>query len=1080
MKENGDKRFSLGDILQKLNEARAASAEKTTPETIPAAPAETPAPTRRRERIIEGKPDPAFEPDNLMSQPRFDRNGTFSAPMTPQASPAQMPAASAVTPPVPASSITNYRPAPPSDPLSPVPPAEPQNPEIGENAPFDLMQYVGVVVRRKNIVLLSIFIATIICLVAYMHSVKYYSAHARMLFSPGFQDIMNENAAAGSFTRDEQKLNTHLELLKSETLLKRVCKNIDNKLSVGTIQAGLKVTRGLFNGEKNDIVDIFFRHTSPELSQEVVNQICREYIDYMREVSVQDLTNLIAKLDGEISSKQEELAGKEGALRDFREKNRSVELSQETNVTVSKLSGMELAEQQTELEMAESKNRLSQIRKQIDQQEINVIQSMTYNNPYQARLSELELQLNSALAEYSPEHFKVRMIKNEIEKIKSALKTDVTNEAASRTLTKNPIRESLLQEVINLSIEGSANDTKKSAQEKLIKDYDSELAKLPAVQLEYAQLVRETEALIGIVKLLKNRFEEAKIKRDSQESDLKILEWAPLPAKGESSMKLVNVLVGLLIGIVVGVVLAFLLEFLDQSIKDPQHVERGLEVPLLGIVPLIEMEKAIIDSSAAKWRTILEPFRALRATLKHLATTRNIKTFIICSAVKGEGKTTLAANISITFALDGKKIILVDGDLRRAQMHSLFNLPKKMGLSDYLLGTADVEDILKKTVHENLFVITAGDHPQNPAELIGSPRFDLLVKTLRGMADYVIFDSPALLPVSDGLSMAPKIEVCIMIVRALWTPMKAAMQAKSQLKRIGIPVVGAVLNGISHSRGYYPYYYGYYRYYTYQYSYEEDQDQGKTFSLREFGLRAELRIRDSIQTFFFSLPRYFAASLSLARHLLRRKTFWFLLCIFLAVPLLPLGLKMFGISIPHRDISFLGEKPDIRYLADHGAATDVSGSSLEAIATGQKASPGDTGAFISAPTESSSHKDGAIADSGLFHAIADSIYLWQSAFNEKNLSRYLSFYDSIRFKSPGGGYALWASSARDELRPSGVAHNLRIDSSWIEPIVSPYYQITFSGLYSSPEDSSHREYSIVWQQTDNRWRIVREKYKELP
>jgi hypothetical protein len=189
---------------------------------------------------------------------------------------------------------------------------------------------------------------------------------------------------------------------------------------------------------------------------------------------------------------------------------------------------------------------------------------------------------------------------------------------------------------------------------------------------------------------------------------------------------------------------------------------------------------------------------------------------------------------------------------------------------------------------------------------------------------------------------------------------------------------------------------------------------------------------------------------------------------------------MFGINIPHRDISFLGEKPDIRYLADHDAPADNSGSSLEAIATGQKAPAGDTGGFTSPSAASSPRKDSTIADSSLFHSIADSIHLWQSAFNEKNLARYLSFYDSIRFKSPAGGYAQWVLSTTDELRRGGPSHTLRIDRSWIEPIVSPYYQTTFSGLYSSPVDSSHREYSIVWQQTDNRWRIVREKYRELP
>lgn len=939
-KDDPGKRFNLGDIIQKLNEARISS-EDAAVENADAAPAAAPPARLPTPQFTDALGGAQAQSTISPAQPRFGRQAEENAPGFVPPTVSQAPQQAVPVHNTAAAPVDSFSSAPQAS-------SETSGADSGENTPFDIMQYVGVIVRRRNIIILSVFIASIVCLVGYLQAVKYYSAHARMLFSPGYQDIISPNGQ-NAFTRDEQKLNTHLEMLKSETLLRRVDKNIDGKISIGAIQAGLKVTRGTFNGDKNDIVDVVFRHTNPELSQEVVNQICREYVDYMREVNVQDLTGLIDKLDGQISKTEEELGNKEEALRAFREKNRAAELSEQTNVTVSRLTSMELAQQQTELDMAESRNRLGQIKKQIDQQDINVIQSMTYSNPFQAKLADLELQLNSALAEYSPEHFKVRMIKGEIEKIKEALKSDVTKEAESRTLTKNPIRESLVQEVVNLTIENSANETKKSSQDKLIKEYDSELLKLPSIQLEYAQLTRETETLLGIVKMLKSRYEEAKIKRDSQESDLKILEWAPLPVKGESSMKLVNVLVGLLIGIVVGIVLAFLFEFLDQSIKDPQQVERGLEVPLLGLVPLIEMDKTIIDSAGAKWRSILEPFRALRETLKHLASTRGIKTFIVCSPVKGEGKTTLASNIAITFALDGKKMILVDGDLRRAQIHSLFNLPKKHGLSDYLMGAAEVEDVLKKTVHENLQVITAGEHPQNPAELIGSARFDMLVKKLRGMADYVIFDSPALLPVSDTLSMAPKIDACLMIIRALWTPMGAALQAKSQLKKVGCSVVGAVLNGISHSRGYYPYYYGYYRYYNYHYAYEEEKNQGKTFSMREFGLRTEMKIRDGLQAFGYSLPHYAASSLNFAKYLLGRKTFWILLSLFLVFPLLPTLLKLVGITIPHSTISYLGEKTDIHYVPTTSKPAAPTGSPLEAIASGQKALGGDSALFASRP-----------------------------------------------------------------------------------------------------------------------------------
>jgi capsular exopolysaccharide synthesis family protein len=672
------------------------------------------------------------------------------------------------------------------------------------------------------------------------------------------------------------------------------------------------------------------------------------------------------------------------------------------------------------------------------------------------------------------------MIKGQIDKIKDAMKTDITREAASRTLIKNPIREGLLQELVNLSIEKSALDAKRTAQEQIIKQLDVDLSKLPTIELQFAQLTRESESLVEVLKLLKSRFEEARIKRDSQQSDLKILEWAQLPSIGISSVPFSKVLMGLLIGAIIGIALAFGLEFLDQSIKDPQSVERTLELPLLGIVPMIEMEKAIIDSAKEKWRTVLEPFRALRATLKHLAAAQHIKTLIICSAVKGEGKTTLAANLAITFSLDGKKVILVDGDLRRAQMHTLFNVPKYNGLSDYLLGNKEVGEILKPTVHENLSVVTAGEHPHNPSELIGSARFEQLVNELRTLADFIIFDSPALLPVSDGMTMAPKIDACVMVVRALWTPMKAAQQAKNQLKRIGCNIVGGILNGISHSRGYYPYYYGYYRYYAYKYTYEEDHDRPRRKpSIREFGLKAENAVKTFLRTSVVSFPQYSAKTRGFIRHLLRKKTFWLLAVLLCMIPVSFAMLKFFGVGITPRDIVFVGKGDTIRYLGK-----GASGASLERIGSGLPASDSLSVKEPPVPLVQSKNPPPLVLPGSAkirgSTLLSDSMTLWQQSFNDGNVQRYLSFYDTARFRFPHGTYREWETGVRSLFAKQNNGTALLVDSVWSDPIAEPFYQTHFSGSLISAGDTLHRMYTLIWQNSNNHWRIVREKFKEQP
>jgi len=1047
MSDKKKQKFSLSDIIRKLNES--STDEAGPPVSISAETPPNNAPPRTSLEYKEAS-------EKGVSITPLDRDA--AAPLPPAPTP-------------------HVAPEIPPDPSRPH--------DDAESGDFDIMRYVSIVVRRKNIIIAAMIVAAFFSVSTYVKAVRLYTAHARMLFSPGYQDIMGNNQGMFlAWGSREEKLNTHLELLKSQTVLKRVAENLGDNISPGSMASALKITRGGNEGEKTDIVDLTFSHVNAETARDVANEVCKTYIEYIKEVNVQDITRLILKLDDQIGKVEKDLDKKEDALRVFKENNRTVQLSNETNIAIAKLSQVETARQQTELDMLEGREKFIGLKKEIDQQEVDVIQSMTYQNPYQNRLAELELQLNTLSAEYSPEHYKVRMIKAEIDKIKDAMKSDIIKEAASKTFVKNPIRQSLLQELINVTIEKSALDAKRNAQEQIGKQLYGDLQKLPATELQFAQLTRETESLLQVLKLLKNRYEEAKIKRDSQDSDLKILEWAPTPSIAVSNAKSSKILITILIGLIIGVALAFLLEYLDQSIKEPLDIERTLELPLLGIVPMIETEKAIIESSKNRGKTVLEPFRALRANVKHIAEQRNAKTFIVSSAVKGEGKTTLAANIAITFAMDGKKVILVDGDLRRAQMHGLFHLEKKNGLCDYLQGASEIQDILKPTVHHNLFVITAGEHPQNPAELVGSYRFGLLVKELRTMADFIIFDSPALLPVSDVLSMAPKMDACIMVVRALWTPLKAAQQAKIQLKRIGCTIIGGILNGISHSRGYYPYYYGYYRYYAYKYSYEDDQRS--RFSMRQFGLSIESKFKEYVQSAGLSIPRWIASIRSNTRHLFQRKIFWILFIIAIFLPAAERAVHHSGFRIlPKRTVTYLGDE---RTSGTNKTKEQERAPSARDQATMLKADSSMTTAGLSSDSAKTAADTLKIPEikSDTLHGldqlglIKNSLFQWQRAFNSKDIQRYLAYYDSSRFQYPGGDYAAWKSEVATYVLLSGPRNrSIHIDSMWQDTFAPPYITVSLNISARSSGAIAHKRYTMVWQRARSQWKIIREKQRDL-
>lgn len=1075
------RKFNLGDILRKLNEENQAqqdtASQEKKGERQPGRSSDETSPS-----VTPGVSSRSFPASELPGQPvigrmRNERDVSFSEKKHPFP-----PARREIQKETP---LRQTRTPPPGQ----IPQTETENPESRvsrdtaasplpsqfkplsagdddeEEGLFDVYKYIGIFMRRRYIIALVTLCATLLSLFRYFRSDPYYIANARLLFRPDNQEIISDQRIFRYWGDREKILNTHLELLKSQTVLNSVATNLSNAVIPAELRNGLQIEQGETEGEKNDIIELTFRNVDAETARDVVNELCRSYIEYRRDVNAQEITRLVGKFEFQIDKLQKELDEKESKLREFKEANRMVELSNETNVTIEKLAAIEMELQQTQLALLESKERFTALKSQIGKQELNVVQSVTYQDPFQSRIADLELELNTLNSEYSPEHYKVRMIRQQIENLKAVTADSITREAASRTLVKNPIRQALLQELVNLTVEKSALDAKRMAQEQLIERLNRELIQLPALEQEYAFLQRETESLLQTLRMLKTKYEEAKIRRDSEESDLKILELAQLPRVKHSSISVRDVIIGIVVGLLLGIILAFLVEFLDQTLKDPSTVESVLGLPLLGIVPFIEADNALLEKATELTKNILEPFRALRANLKHIMTTHNLQTFIVCSAVKGEGKTTLAVNLGITFALDGKKVILVDGDLRRSQVHSLFAIPKEKGLSDFLLDTVTIDEIVKPTKFENLFVITSGERPHNPAELLGTMRFDLLTREIRSKADIIIFDSPALLPVSDTITMAPKIDGVLFVVRTFWSPIKAAKQALNQLQRIGSQLYGGILNGASHSGKYYPYYYGYYGYYGYySYKYSYDDDHKRKFSFRRLGLSIEQGAKEKLTSFRYTVPKHADRFSRTAGGLLRKKVFWLLLGTFLFLS---------GTRLAVRELGPVTVQDPVVYLGIGGGASTGGGGNQAVSEAGTEDI-----AFQHSPLHNSDSAGGSDGRNGIANGLSDSVRSWFAAFSEADTERYLAFYDQLYFRFNGGGFEEWEQQVRagfinrdtsERLEVTSIDHSSGVGSAKREVLVG--YRSVDSA------DTSRFRTMTVWKSSADGWRITEQ---ELP
>jgi protein-tyrosine kinase len=196
----------------------------------------------------------------------------------------------------------------------------------------------------------------------------------------------------------------------------------------------------------------------------------------------------------------------------------------------------------------------------------------------------------------------------------------------------------------------------------------------------------------------------------------------------------------------------------------------------------------------SKNRQSSEQYRSLRSNINFASINKEVRSLVITSPRAGDGKTTTASNLAIVFAQEGKRVLLVDADLRKPSVHWLFHLPNQFGLSNYLIGQMELEPLLTN-VYPNLDILTSGTVPPNPSELLSSLSMKEFLRTIKEQYDLIILDTPPVLVITDATLIANQCDGTMLVVRAKKSEMKDVQKAKEQLGFAGATVLGAVING---------------------------------------------------------------------------------------------------------------------------------------------------------------------------------------------------------------------------------------------------------------------------------------------
>lgn len=342
----------------------------------------------------------------------------------------------------------------------------------------------------------------------------------------------------------------------------------------------------------------------------------------------------------------------------------------------------------------------------------------------------------------------------------------------------------------------------------------------------YYDAKRNLEQLRGLHNLLYSKIEAEKLDAEIPKSSMVQITDRAEPGKVPvKPNRTVNIVLGLVFGLIMGIGLAFFIEYLDTSVKTIDDVERTFQAPVLGVIP--QNIGYLIDEGTESKHA--EAYRVLRTNLLFTRKEETLNTIVIVSAGAGEGKSTTAINLATVFAQAGSRILIIDSDLRRPTLHKLFKVANNLGLTNYLLKQNTLAEIVQTTSVPNLDFMASGKLPNSSIGILGSTQMKEMIAELKQRYDFIFFDSPPILGVSDSSIIASEVDVVMQVIQYRRYPQPMTVRAKQMIEKVSGNFVGIILNNINMSQdeGYY-YYSGYYHDYYYSRNPDEQADEAKT------------------------------------------------------------------------------------------------------------------------------------------------------------------------------------------------------------------------------------------------------------
>lgn len=582
---------------------------------------------------------------------------------------------------------------------------------------------------------------------------------------------------------------------------------------------------------RSRLVQVSFDSQDPKLAAQVVNTLASSYIQENLQAHWEATQQASKWLSQQLDSLKIKLEKSEDDLQQYAQANGLLFLESGKGGTEN-IVDERLRQLQDELTQAQAdRYQKESLFHLIEAGDYGALPGVFDNKMMQdltVKLADLVQQKAQLVPNFNPSYPKMKEIQSQIDRTEAFL-SQQRQQAAK-----------------NISDEYLAAVRRETLVRQAFADQQKQANVVAGESVQYNILKREVDTNKQLYEGLLQRLKEAGVSAGLKASNIRVVDPAVAPTRPVKPRVVLNLALGLMLGLGFGVGLAFLLEHMDNTMKSPDDIEHFLGMPALAMIPSrqslsreknghhkalpqtslgvggngkfaslkneIENGWVRVDSRALQYSALSEAFRNLRTSVLLSTATRPPRSLAFVSAEPGEGKTTICGNLAITLAQLGKRVLVVDGDMRRPSIHDFFHVEDSSGLVNYLTGDIDWRTLVQPSGLERLDCLVCGPVPPNPSELLSSDRMQVLVSEAMTDYNFVLVDSPPLLNVADGRILITMVEGAILVVKGGATQRELVKRAQAYVGAVGAHLIGVVLNDLDFRRdGYYHSQYAYYR-----------------------------------------------------------------------------------------------------------------------------------------------------------------------------------------------------------------------------------------------------------------------------